>query len=550
MSERAADRPAGSRATGHRLRSLDGWHRAAAIATIVVFSLLPLGAASRALAAGWTATGDVATIGIRSLDAWTGRAPLVGQPTTGEELSGIPSNHPGPIENWILGPFMRVLGPSVGMLVGIALVNGAALGGTIWLAFRRGGPNLLAIVAVMLALLVYSLGPALTFEPFNSELPTFSMIAAALAAWSVLAGDLRVLPAFAALATVAAQPHVAAASVIAPMVLVVIISLVVQWRQHPGRVRRQRAWLLAGAGVAFVGWLPPIVKELTGPSNVAALLRTQGAGEHRLGLPFMVERLATAVAPIPIWARPASSYGFMAEVSAVGVLLAALVIGGSGSLALDRRLRLGNRASSLLYLTVVASTVGALAAWAGSPPVSAYRIDSFRWPWVLSFLFWLVLAWAAWSYLPADTRRRARTGTPAVAAVAALAVGIWAFAAVDPGNLRDHKFVAPVNSLVADALPHLPPGRYHLQVEGDAATVTLGPAIALQLEDAGRPVTVDSSVFGRPYGPSRQGHRPDERGTIVVIAGADGPRPDDTVIARATVPQDDDDLEVTMVLRP
>src|SRR6478735_4445251 len=120
--------PARRVSQGHQLRTLEGWRRIACTAAIAVFALLPIAAASRAVADGWQPTGDVATIGLRSLDAWTSQAPLVGQPTTGEEYSGVPSNHPGPIANWVMGPVMRVLGPQAGILVGVAIINGAAIG--------------------------------------------------------------------------------------------------------------------------------------------------------------------------------------------------------------------------------------------------------------------------------------------------------------------------------------------------------------------------------------------------------------------------------------
>ncbi|MEO6988686.1 MAG: hypothetical protein ABI239_08555, partial [Aquihabitans sp.] len=127
---------------GRSLMALNGWSQSACVAVIALFTLLPFASAILLASDGWVATGDVAIIGIRSYDAWTTDAPLVGQPTTGEEAVGVESSHPGPIENWIAGPFVRTLGPQLGLLVGIAAINGAALGVTLWLAFRRGGPAL------------------------------------------------------------------------------------------------------------------------------------------------------------------------------------------------------------------------------------------------------------------------------------------------------------------------------------------------------------------------------------------------------------------------
>ncbi|MGN6696293.1 MAG: hypothetical protein ACTHN0_19100, partial [Aquihabitans sp.] len=334
---------------GHQVLALEGWRRVACLVGIALFALLPVAAASRAVADGWQPTGDVATIGLRSLDAWTSQAPLVGQPTTGEEYSGIPSNHPGPIANWTIGPFMRVLGPQAGILVGVAVINGAAIGAALWLAFRRGGPNLLLIVGTLLALLIWSICPGCLFDSYNSEVPTFPIIAAALAAWAILLRDLRIVPLFAVAASYGAQPHVAGATLVAPMVVIVAIGLIAQWRKHPERVRAERRWLLVGAGLLVLCWIPPILQELAGPSNVSALLRTRGAGGPAVGLAFVGELVATAVAPIPIFARTTGAYGFLVPRGAIGVILAALVIGGGGSLALDQRIRAGRRSPSLLF---------------------------------------------------------------------------------------------------------------------------------------------------------------------------------------------------------
>ena len=118
---------------------------------------------------------------IRSLDAWTGQAPLVGQPTTGREVSGKDSFHPGPFENWWAGPWLHILGPSAGLALAVAAVDGAALASSVWLGYRRGGPMLAVLVAGGLGLLAHSLGAGSLWDPYNSEVPTYPLIAAALA---------------------------------------------------------------------------------------------------------------------------------------------------------------------------------------------------------------------------------------------------------------------------------------------------------------------------------------------------------------------------------
>ncbi len=526
------DRP---RPRGNRLRDLDGWRRWACTAAIAVFGLLPVAVAARVASQGWHATGDVAIIGLRSLDAWTGRAPLVGQPTTGEEFSGVPSNHPGPIVNWTLGPVMRLLGVDAGLLVGVAIVNGASLALSLWLGLRRGGPALLAIVAVMLALLVVALGPGVLIDAFNPEISTFPAIAALLAAWAVLAGDLAVVPAFVVATSFAAQPHVAGATLIAPVVLMVAIALVVRARRHPRRFRAARASLLAGGALAFVCWLPPLVQELRGPSNVAALVRTQRAGGPSLGLAYIGERIVTAIAPIPIWAHPTGSYGFVADRGPIGVLLAALVLGGAGSLALHLRSGRNLRAPTLLYGVAVATAVASAAIWQGTPPISAFRIDSFRWLWVTSLVVWLALIWSSWLHLPSRVRSQAGHVAPAIAAAASAVLLLWAVPTTHLSDLRDHRFMAATDRLATTTIEQLPAGRYRMRFDGAESLVTVGPGLALRLEDAGRQITVDDGPFGRAYGTSRtEGTAPTE-GTVLVANGSPELGAGDRLLATDTV---------------
>lgn len=92
------------------------------------------------------------------------------------------------------------------MLLGTAAINGAALAGIMFTAFRRGGPVLLGFVAVGVAALVRSVGAGTLYDPFNSEIATYALLLTVLAAWSVAAGDRRLLPLLTASATLAARP--------------------------------------------------------------------------------------------------------------------------------------------------------------------------------------------------------------------------------------------------------------------------------------------------------------------------------------------------------
>lgn len=536
----------GATSGGHRLASLVGWRRWATVAAIVVLGLLPSVVAGRALAAGWEPTGDIAVIGVRSLDAWTTQAPLVGQPTTGREVSGIDSFHPGPLQNWISGPLLRLLGPAAGLALGAALINGAALAATAWLAFRRGGPVLAAATVAAVALLVHALGAASLFDAYNSELPTYPLVACALAAWCVLAGDLLALPVLVVASAVASQAHVAGASSAAPMVAIALAGLVWLLRRRPGTWHEHRRVLVGSGAAALACWLPPLAQELMGTSNVSALVRTATADGPALGLAFTLERLATALAPIPLWARRSGAYGFLEDQGLIGLVLAALLAGGAGTLALLARWSRGRREPSLLALTVGSSLLVTVLVWSGSPPVTAFRVDGIRWLWVLGLLTWLTCAWAAWAFVPATVRRRAQHGATAGLVAVVAATSIWAVAASDLDEVRDRDFMAPVADLGEQTVSELEPGRYRMRASGAEATVTVLPAIVLRLEDAGFPTAFEPGPFTVGYGRDRIADAAAVTGTIVVASDA---RPPGRLLAEATVERTGaDPLQVWVVL--
>ena len=512
----AADR---SRRTGHRIGSLRGRDRWLVIGLVAVFGVVPFVAAGAALARGWQPTGDVAVIALRGRDAWTAHPPLVGQPTTGEEFTGKPSNHPGPIEYWVLGLTLRIFGARAGVVLGAALLNAASLVGIAWLAFRRGGPALLALVAAALAALVHALHASALYDPFNSELSLFPMLLALLAAWSVVAGDLRVAPVLAGAATVAAQVHVAGAAFVAPLVAVAVGSVVLVARRHPRAVRRELPWLGGAAAVLLVGWLPPIVQELSsGPSNVAALWTTATAPRPRIGWAFGLERLFAAVAPIPIFVRSTGRFGFTEDVAAVLVLVAAVLLGGLVTLGLLVR-DAGRRRDAFQFGGLVLFAA-ATSVWfgAGQPPLAAFRADGTRWLWVISLAVWVGVAWCGWLLLGRARQDRAR---PLVLPVAAALAGLLLVVALAGDRLadqRDGKVMGTTDEVASSVIRNLPTGTYRLRFEGNQALITVGPGVAYRLEAAGYHVRVDDNAFGRAYGDQRV-DRPAANGTLRIASG-------------------------------
>ena len=493
-----------SRRTGLRLRSLTGTSKWIVWGTLAVFAIAPIIAAITTISAGWQATGDVAVIGLRSRDAWTSHAPLVGLTTTGQELTGTQANHPGPIEFWALGLTTRLFGGRAGMVLGAALINAGALTGIVWLAFRRGGTVLLALTSVALACLIRSLTSASLHDVFNPELTTFPMLLALFAAWSVLVGDLRISLVLVAAASVAAQIHLAGTGFVAPLVLVGVGSVGWAWRKHPGTVRREAPWLLGSAALGLVLWLPVIMNELSsGPSNVAALWKVATVPRAKIGLAFITERLAYAVAPVPTFVRSTGRLGFLHDAAPLGVLAAALVLGGGATLALLVRQRTGRRDVAQLAALLLLSAATSL--WLGStqPPLSAFRADGTRWLWIVSLMAWLVVAWSGWLLLADAAQDRIRPVVAPVGAVLTVVLLVVALGATGLKDQRDGGIMPATDEASTAALAAVPKGTYHLQFEGNLALITAGPGIAYRFEEAGRQVRVDDNLFGRAFGAER-----------------------------------------------
>lgn len=96
-----------------RLRDLD--RRGRLVALLLVLALAAPFGASMAKARGldWTPTGDEALITLRVREVFSTNPPLIGQPSTADHYSEVdPPHHPGPIQFYLLAPFVKVPVPT------------------------------------------------------------------------------------------------------------------------------------------------------------------------------------------------------------------------------------------------------------------------------------------------------------------------------------------------------------------------------------------------------------------------------------------------------
>ena len=82
-------------------------------------------------------------------------------------------NHPGPALYYLLAlPYRLTGGASIGLHLGVLLINAAAIAGMAAIARRRGGTPLMLLTLVGCGLLVRSLGIEVVGNPWNCFMPS------------------------------------------------------------------------------------------------------------------------------------------------------------------------------------------------------------------------------------------------------------------------------------------------------------------------------------------------------------------------------------------
>jgi hypothetical protein len=503
----------------HKVADLERRHRVVFWVLIGLVVAMPFLSSLIVLLQGWRPAGDNALIGLRVHDVITGHWPLVGQPTTGENFgSGIPTSHPGPIEFYLVAPFVLLFGPAWGLGLGTAAINAAGLGTSAWLAFRRGGMALMVLATVFLLSMSRSLGGNFLHDPVSSQIGTMAALALLFATWSLLAGDLRVAPVWMVAASFTLQDHLAYLGTSAPVVLLGAGGALWWFRRSKGtkgRARMQRVLLWSVVG-GLVLWFPVLLDEVVGDGNLGAIFRTfTGKRTPGEGALFAVERLAEALAPWPIFSRRVVPLGYLHTPSTVELVSGYLVLGAftsMGGLAWWR----GRR--DLLAATVVGLVVAAAGVYSSVKlPVGAgIQASNLRWMWMVSLFVWLILLWTAFSLLREGARKFLQPpfGALAVVLVAMLLLGLSSTTGLPKD--RDGSLIDQVGPLMAQLHRELPKGTYRVTYEGNFVVGSVGPLIVHDLDHRGDTVYLDVGPFTRAYADHRAYEGQDVRGTLLI----------------------------------
>lgn len=506
-----------SRITVHRLRDLDAVGRWVAAAVLLLLALPFVVSLVRLDLMNWTISGDDALLGLRSLDVFSGDAPLIGQPSTSETAGGgIRTYHPGPIEMYLFAPLVVVLG-GWGMAVGGAVVNLLAVLTVAWVVLRRSGPGLALVAVAVLALIVRSVGLNFLADPVSSNMWGLPIVAVAVCCWAVADGDHRLLALTAVWASWAAQQHLAAVVPVVALVGSALVALAAG--RLIGRIHQRPApsgalrWLALAAALALVLWSPVIAQQLTGdPGNLTAVIDFAGAeGRTTLGFPKALHITVRAFWPVPVVLNhDLVGNDLITDPGSLATAATLMIVVIAATIAL---LPAAHRQARLLLATGLVLLPAGLANTSNIPGNTAevLRLNSYRWIWPCSTLLIVGLVWAAGGLVgpavAARARRRfGRERSLRFRSLASPSVAVAVTAAVVVSGIivtgSDDRPVEPhISSLARQALAAVrgdmgDAGTVLLIAGGPAAELAIVPSIAFALERSGTSVAVPRRVGG------------------------------------------------------
>jgi hypothetical protein len=281
--------------------SLDRAVRVAPYAAVWIVLLLPT---LRTMARGWRPVGDNATIALQSWNTFSLHVPLVGQGTGAASGvgGGQSASNPGPLEYWLLAPFVHI-DPGQGALIGSAVLCAAALSLGLYVLQKSAGPWAAVVLALVVADLAIVTPFAFVDPVWSPDFASFWFLSFLAVAFAVGSGNLRYLPLLVFIGSVTIDSHLT----FAPSTALVLIAVVVcgLLLQRPDSFR----WLWWTLGVAAVCWIAPLGQQLFGSHpNFTALLGSLGAGSGRsvktFGTGLGLHALARAASPKAVWATP------------------------------------------------------------------------------------------------------------------------------------------------------------------------------------------------------------------------------------------------------
>jgi hypothetical protein len=188
----------------------------AVLAVLLVAVNVPIVVATvRALANGWQPVGDNGILLVRARDVGTSHHPLLGSWTSASLSVGENVNNPGPVYFDLLAPWVRLLGPWVGLAVGVMLVNMASSTLAVVVARRVAGLESMLAVGVVVVGLQFAMGSELLFDVWQPNALLLPFLAFLVVAAALACGDRAMLPWAVGVGSLLVQTHLSYAVLVA-----------------------------------------------------------------------------------------------------------------------------------------------------------------------------------------------------------------------------------------------------------------------------------------------------------------------------------------------
>lgn len=408
------------------------------VAACAAVLVLPLVVAMVALRQPtWFPVLDLAMTELRVRDVGTSRTPLIGLPGRIGRTLADQGSHPGPLSFYALAPAYRLLGRSAwAMQVGTVAVHAVAVTVSLLIARRRGGTPLVLALAAVLAVLMRGYGLETLTEPWNPYLPLVWWFAFLLSVWSVVLGDLRMLPVAVFAASFCAQTHVPYLAMTAGLGGLAGTAAVAWWVRRPDRRREVATWVGVALAVGIVLWTPPLIDQVTEErGNLTKLAQhftdppeePVGVGK---GLELALLHLDVANLASGQDGTTGSLVTATAEPEGSVVPGLALLVVWIAAFGVAITLRGREAAWPVLGLHVVVAAGLAMGAVSMSRIFGDLWYYLMLWAWGVTALLVVAVAWTAVLAVP-SLRRQRHTGAIALVAVLVVSAGSFAVDAAD-----------------------------------------------------------------------------------------------------------------------
>jgi hypothetical protein len=501
-----------------------------------------------AIQMSWTPVSDDGMIAIRSFDVLRGHPPLLGQYTQVSSFAGHPTFSLGPMLYWLLA-IPAQIGPAA-LAVTTAAMNLACVVGAVAIAAWRGGRALMFVAAIAILVMCRSLPVEAGYEIFNPWAALFPFTLLLFVAWSVGAGEARLLPALALIGSFVVQCHL---TYVLPVLAITVVAVVglVAWPESRGRRLKQAGlarWVIASLIVALLCWSGPLVYELRHrPGNLELILEAATGDRPTTGLDAGEHVIAHTVGWFPWWAQAEpdrderivqlQTAPATVTTATAGLVLACLLI----ALALALRRREREAAVAVALSLVLCASVGAVAA---SVPTTIVGLSTVAW--VLNWTSqvgawaWVTLACSAWVLFGragADLHLRRRTvalGALGLTLLLSLAVATRSGDDPDrqPPGIKDFDLVRAATARTTTAVR----GSNEVLIRPAQLSRTLGPltlrsAIAYALRRKGVTVAFPAEL-AQQVGPAYYPHAGKYEHVVEITDGLTPARPGSRVVVR------------------